>query len=50
MSFPIIGSYSIIVTTQNINTLIARDFQKCELSKCFPSLQAANGENWYSVG
>ena len=28
MSFPIIGIYSIIETTQNINTLIARAFQK----------------------
>lgn len=28
MIFPIIDSYSVIVTTQDINTLIARVFQK----------------------
>ena len=49
MSFPIIGSYSIIETTQNINTLIARAFQK-QLSKCFPSLWAAKWGNWNFLG
>lgn len=38
-----------MLATQSVNTLIASNFKKCELSKCLPSLWAAKGENWYSL-